>query len=62
MASLGGYVMDDETQARLIREKCMTGDFEEDHCNADEILGDTLIALGFRKTVDAWAEVGKWYA
>jgi hypothetical protein len=52
---------DDETAAR-IKAECMSGDYETDHCDADEILCQLLDSLGYKKTAAAWAEVGKWYA
>ena len=42
-----------------------TGDFESDHWDADELLVQTLLALhgeAARPLVDAYAEIGKWYA
>jgi hypothetical protein len=52
----------DERYAEQIKGACMSGDFEGDHSNADDILRSILIELGFDKTVDAYNAVGKWYA
>ena len=52
----------DEKYAEQIKDACMSGDFEGDHCNADNILRSILIDLGFNKTLDAYNAVGKWYA
>lgn len=38
------------------------GDTERDHCDADEVLCELLIHLGYKDIVDAWEEVDKWYA
>lgn len=52
---------DEETAAR-IREKCMTGDYEGDHGEADMIVIGLLRFLKYDETAKAWEAVGKWYA
>lgn len=52
----------DKATAETIAERCMFGDEEADHGNADEILCTLLSALGFNKTVEAFRKVEKWYA
>jgi hypothetical protein len=51
-----------EFLARL--EKCQTGygkDFEVAHIEADRVLCDILVALGYEDIVEAWDDVCKWY-
>lgn len=52
---------DEEVAAELTR-KCMHGDLEIAHVEADCILTDLLKKLGYEKTVAAYERVGKWYA
>ena len=54
--------MTDEEAAAEIEAKCMHGDVEAAHCDADAILCDVLRGLGYTKTVEAWKRVDKWYA
>ena len=52
----------EEFLARL--KKCQTGygtDFEAAHGEADNVLCDVLIALGYKDIADAWDDVPKWY-
>lgn len=44
--------------AKKIKKECHSGDYEEDHSNAEEILVDILILAGFDQTVKAWEDVG----
>lgn len=37
-------------------------DKEGAHIEADEVLCDLLIELGYQDVVDAWLKVDKWYA
>jgi hypothetical protein len=55
-------MMDDEAQAKLIAETCMSGDEERDHIEADRIMVSMLAELGYQKTAAAWEAVRKWYA
>lgn len=51
-----------EFLARL--EKCLTvysDDTEVAHIEADSVLYDILIALGYKDIAEAWDEVPKWY-
>jgi hypothetical protein len=52
----------DEETAERIRRDCMSGDNEGDHSEADGYLCELLESLGYKKTVEAWRNVGKWYA
>lgn len=55
--------LDAEIAARIKAEAVFSdGDTEAAHINADAILCELLIKLGFQKTVDAWSAVDKWYA
>ena len=47
-------------QLRELQEKY--GDPEFAHSEADSILCDLLIALGYDRVVQEWAKVPKWYA
>lgn len=40
----------------------MTGDKESDHGDADSLLLDLLVSLGYSKTVEAFIAIPKWYA
>ena len=37
-------------------------DLEYAHLDADDILCDFLLILGYKKIVDEYRDVGKWYA
>lgn len=39
-----------------------SGDPEAAHGDADKILCELLIMLGYKEVVDAYAEIEKWYA
>lgn len=51
-----------QEQAIELLKKCNTGDIESDHSNADDVLCNLLIALGYDAVVQAWEDVEKWYA
>lgn len=38
------------------------GDYEICHSQADNLLCDLLIKLGYEEIVDSYHKVGKWYA
>jgi len=38
------------------------GDKEVPHCEADDILCELLISLGYKDVVDEYEEIEKWYA
>lgn len=48
--------------ATLILDECHTGDIENDHIRADELLTELLCRIGYAETVAAFNSVGKWYA
>lgn len=52
----------DNMYAERIQNSCHTGDDERDHVEADEIVCNLLTELGFHKVVEAYEDVGKWYA
>lgn len=45
-----------------LENDCFTGEVEEDHNNADEILCRLLRVLGYADVVSKYKEVKKWYA
>lgn len=47
---------------KLLEEQQHNNDHESAHSNADGLLCDLLLELGYYKVVEAWAGVGKWYA
>lgn len=54
--------LNDEAFATLIDERCSHGDTEAVHSDADSILVELALRLGYVKTVAAWERVDKWYA
>ena len=53
--------MSEEEVIERIKCRCFTGDFEEDHENADEIICDFLRLLGYEELVDVYESVRGWY-
>ncbi len=53
-----------DIQAATARMRKLVGhpDWEVTHGEADDILCEVLRALGYTDLVDAFDEVGKWYA
>lgn len=51
---------DDEAAEKM--KTLETGDLESDHLHADALLCDLLLALGYKKTVNAFTMLDKWYA
>jgi len=47
--------------AKRIQNECMSYDPEADHVNADDILCELLLSLGYVETVKAYNAVEKWY-
>jgi len=47
---------------RMMEDAIKMTDYEDAHVMADEILCDFLLWLGHKSIVDAFKEVGKWYA
>ena len=39
-----------------------TGDWEDDHHEADRVLCKLLVALGHEQVVEMWRNIHKWYA
>ena len=39
-----------------------SGDQEVEHCDADELLCDTLTELGFTESVSVYRNIPKWFA
>lgn len=46
----------------MLKEQQSNGDTEMAHSNADDILCDFLIYLGYKDVVDEYRKVSKWYA
>lgn len=46
----------------MCRLKDIDFDFEYAHLDADDILCDFLLILGYKEIVDDYRKVGKWYA
>lgn len=44
-----------------LKKQC-TGDKENDHLVADNILCQLLVTLGYNDLVEEYHKVGKWYA
>jgi len=47
---------------KLLEEQHPNNDYESAHSNADGLLCDLLLELGYDEVVEAWDGVGKWYA
>ena len=41
---------------------CQNDDTEMSHIEADNIISELLIELGFKDVVDEYDKIGKWYA
>lgn len=55
-------MLDEEEFIEKMKCNCFTGDSEGDHINADDILCDFLLLLGYEKLVEVYKNVEKWYA
>jgi len=53
-------ILDAEFAARL-KQEAMTGDSEEDHQKADDLIIEMLLRLGCTETKKAFEAVDKWY-
>lgn len=51
----------EEIKNKLILE-VESSDTESAHSNADDLLCELLIKLGFKEVVDIYEQVGKWYS
>lgn len=47
---------------KRLKEAQENHDTEEAHADADNVLCDLLEALGYKKVVEAYNKVSKWYA
>lgn len=47
---------------KRLKEAQESSDTESAHADADEVLCDLLEALGYKKVVEAYNKVDKWYA
>ncbi len=54
--------MDREDAIALLKEQQNNGDKEIAHIEADKILCNLLVSLGYADVVAEWNEIGKWYA
>lgn len=55
-------MIDEAEVIERIKCNCFTGNPEEDHENADDILCDFLRLLGYEELVDVYESVSRWYA
>lgn len=55
-------VSDDEYAARRMKEIAAMRDPENGHIEADSLLCELLLGLGFKETVAVYKSVEKWYA
>ena len=51
-----------ERYVRKLSECMLSNDTEANHSNADTLLTDLLIELGYDDVVDAYEMIEKWYA
>ena len=50
-------------RARMsLRQEIENGDTEAAHSNADKVLCDLLVSLGYKDVVEDYQRVEKWYA
>ena len=47
---------------KMLKDKCFTGDTEQDHVYADDIICALLIELGYKDVVKVFNETERWYA
>lgn len=55
-------MMDEQAAIQRLIELQKPGDTEASHSDADKVLCDLLVALGYASVVDEWEKVNKWYA
>ena len=53
--------MSKEEAIKKLEEWADSGDIEMAHCEAEDILCDLLIQLGYEDVVQAYHKVHKWY-
>ena len=51
-----------EQAVEALRKRASTGDPEQDHARADDVLCDVLESLGYHSLVEQWNKIEKWYA
>ncbi len=54
--------MDRETAIEKLKQCQDYDDTERAHNDADDVLRDLLVALGYKDVVEEWVKVEKWYA
>jgi len=54
--------MDKEEVIKKLKKLVDNDDQEMAHVEADQILMDFLVSLGYEDIVNAYDEIGKWYA
>jgi len=54
--------MDREEAIAQLKEQQNSGDKEIAHIEADKILCNLLVSLGYADVVEEWDKVGKWYS
>lgn len=52
----------DKKAEQAMKEEVANGDTEIAHSNADDILCDLLMRLGYTRLVSLYHDVAKWYA
>lgn len=52
--------LDDEFANRM--RAANEGDNETDHITADDLLCELLERMGFKKVIEEYRKIGKWYA
>lgn len=62
MISLSGIGAQRLRAEAIARLQELPGDPEYDHAEADRVLCQLLLAIGFDDVVEAWRKVPKWYA
>lgn len=51
-----------DTALKRMKELQVQGDPEAAHSEADNILCELLIELGYAEIIEEWKKVAKWYA
>lgn len=54
--------MNKTTAIKALRQEQQSGDTENAHCEADNILCELLVELGFKDVVAEYDKIQKWYA
>ena len=60
--NIGEYKELEEYCIKGLKEYCYSSDTEGNHCKADDIITQLLSGLGFKKLVEEYDKIFKWYA